>query len=121
MPTAQIDFTKNVAFWWRQVKTNFWDDVQAETLKLVQLLLESSMQEELVIYTQAQRHERTRQRVGYRNGSYARAVSTTLGALPAVRVPRSRDGAGSTRRYCRATSDDRLRSMTCSATFSSRA
>ena len=92
MPTGQLDFEKNVAFWWRQVKENFWDDVKAETLQLVKLLLETAMQEELTVYTQAQWHERTGQRLSCRNGCYPRALSTELGHLTALRVPRSRDG-----------------------------
>lgn len=92
MPTAQVDFEKNIAGWWREVKDDFWGDVKQETLKLVQLMLEASMQEELVVYTQAQWHERTGEARPYRNGSYHRALSTELGVLPALRVPRSRDG-----------------------------
>ena len=92
MPTAQLDFEKNIAGWWREVKDDFWGDVKQETLKLVRLLLEESMKEELVGYTQAQWHEHTGQARPYRNGSYTRALSTALGVLPELRVPRSRDG-----------------------------
>ena len=92
MPTAQLDFEKNIAGWWREVKDDFWGDVKQETLKLVKLLLEESMKEELVVYTQAQWHERTGQRVSVRNGFYPRTLSTELGCLDEVRVPRSRDG-----------------------------
>ena len=92
MPTAQLDFEKNIAGWWRQVKDDFWGDVKQETLKLVQCLLEASMREELVVYTQAQWHERTGPGRPYRNGCYTRTLSTELGAVAALRVPRSRDG-----------------------------
>jgi putative transposase len=92
MPTAQLDFEKNIAFWWRQVKDDFWGDVKQETLKLVRLLLETSMKEELVVYTQAQWHARTAQRRDIRNGFYTRALSTEVGWLANLRVPRSRDG-----------------------------
>ena len=92
MPTAQVDFERNVAFWWRQVKDDFWGDVKQETLKLVKLLLEESMKEELVVYTQAEWHQRTGQRCSYRNGFYTRALSTELGCLTELRVPRSREG-----------------------------
>ncbi|MDP3723817.1 MAG: IS256 family transposase [Candidatus Omnitrophota bacterium] len=92
MPTAQLDFEKNIAGWWREVKDDFWGDVKQETLKLVRLLLEESMKEELVVYTQAQWHEYTGQARPYRNGSYTRALSTALGVLPDLRVPRSREG-----------------------------
>ena len=92
MPTAQLDFEKNIAGWWREVKDDFWGDVKQETVQLVKLLLEESMQEELVVYTQAEWHERTGQRVSHRNGFYSRTLSTELGGLDALRVPRSRDG-----------------------------
>ena len=92
MPTAQLDFTRNIAAWWREVKEDFWGDVKQETLKLVKLLLEESMKEELVVYTQAEWHERTAQRTTIRNGFYTRALSTEVGYLPDLRVPRSRDG-----------------------------
>ena len=92
MPTAQLDFGTNIAGWWREVKEDFWGDVKQETLKLVKLLLEESMTEELVTYTQAEWHERTAQRVSARNGFYERTLSTELGCLDALRVPRSRDG-----------------------------
>ncbi len=92
MPTAQLDFEKNIAGWWKEVKDDFWGDVTQETLKLVKLLLEASMQEELVVYTQAEWHERTGQARPYRNGCYTRTLSTALGCLPDLRVPRSRDG-----------------------------
>lgn len=92
MPTAELDFEKNVAFWWRQVKDDFWGDVKPETLQLVKQLMEVSMREELVVYTQAPWHERTGQARPYRNGCYPRALSTELGVIPELRVPRSRDG-----------------------------
>ena len=92
MPTAQVDFEKNIAGWWREVKDDFWGDVKQETLKLVKTLLEASMQEELVVYTQAEWHERTGHARPYRNGSYTRTLSTELGCLDTLRVPRTRDG-----------------------------
>ena len=92
MPTAQLDFEKNIASWWREVKDDFWGDVKQETLKLVKTLMEASMHDELVCYTQAEWHERTGQARPYRNGSYPRALSTELGVIPELRVPRSRDG-----------------------------
>lgn len=92
MPMAQVDFEKNIAGWWRQVKDDFWGDVKQETLKLVKTLMEASMREELVVYTQAEWHERTGHARPYRNGSYTRTLSTELGCLDKLRVPRTRDG-----------------------------
>lgn len=92
MPTAQLDFEKNIAFWWRHVKEDFWGDVKQESLKLVKLLLQESMKEELEVYTQAEWHERTKQARPYRNGFYERVLSTELGQVVNLRVPRSRDG-----------------------------
>ncbi len=67
-------------------------DVKQETLKLVKQRMEVSMHEELVVYTQAQWHERTGQARPYRNGCYTRALSTELGRIPDRRIPRTRDG-----------------------------
>ncbi|MBI3319809.1 MAG: IS256 family transposase [Candidatus Omnitrophica bacterium] len=92
MPTAQVDFEKNIAGWWREVKDDFWGDVKQETLKLVKLLLEESMKEALGGYTQAEWHARTGAPRPYRNGFYTRTLSTELGGVPELRVPRSRDG-----------------------------
>ena len=92
MPTAQLDFEKNITAWWREVKDDFWGDVKQETLKLVKTLMEASMHDELVCYTQAEWYERTGHTRPYRNGSYIRALSTELGAMPDLHVPRSRDG-----------------------------
>ena len=92
MPTAQLDFEKNIASWWREVKDDFWGEVKQETLKLVKRLMDVSMHEELVVYTQAQWHERTGQSRPYRNGCYTRALSTELGLIPDLRIPRTRDG-----------------------------
>ena len=92
MPTTELDFERNIAAWWREVKTDFWGDVKQETLKLIQRLLEVSMQEELAMYTQAEWHARTDTRLAQRNGCYTRTLSTELGLLPALRVPRSREG-----------------------------
>ena len=92
MPTTQLDFEKNIAAWWREVKDDFWGDVKHETLQLIQRLLETAMHEELAVYTQAEWHERTGHARPYRNGCYTRSLSTELGLLPALRVPRSRDG-----------------------------
>ena len=92
MPTAQLDFTRNIAGWWREVKEDFWGDVKQETLKLVKLLLEESLKEELAVYTQAEWYARTAHRTTIRNGFYTRALSTELGYIPELRVPRSRNG-----------------------------
>lgn len=92
MPTAQLDFERNVAFWWRQVKDDFWGDVKQETRKLVKLLLEESMKEELVSYTQAEWYARVAERTDIRNGFYTRTLGTELGWIPDLRVPRSRRG-----------------------------
>ena len=92
MPTGQLDFEKNIAGWWKDVKDDFWGDVKQETLKLVKQLMDVSMHEELVVYTQAEWHERTGQSRPYRNGFYTRTLSTELGLIPDLRIPRTRDG-----------------------------
>ena len=54
---------------------------------LIQEVLEAEMEE----FLQAERHERSDSRVGYRNGHYTRSLVTRVGKLE-LRVPRDRDG-----------------------------
>jgi len=50
------------------------------------------MEEEMIEYTQAQRYQRTENRLDYRNGYYYRYLDTELGPLDNLKVPRSRLG-----------------------------
>ena len=77
--------------WWSEVKENFWaDDAKPQVLKLVKELMESTMNEELEIYTQKEYHEQTERYKLYRNGCYQRTLVTQFGYLNDLRVPRLR-------------------------------
>jgi transposase-like protein len=91
--------------WWQEVKENFWqEDAKPQVLRLVKELMESTMLEELEIYTQKEYHEQVEQYRLYRNGYYQRALVTQFGYLSDLRVPRLRKSGFRTkvfRRYHR--------------------
>lgn len=64
---------------------------------LVRVLLEEVMQAELTALLHAQPYERNAKRRGQRNGSYGRDLTTSMGRLEAVQVPRDRAGQFQTR------------------------
>jgi transposase-like protein len=63
----------------------------------VRVLFEEVMQAELTALLQVQPYERNAKRRGQRNGSYRRDLTTSLGRLEAVQVPRDRAGQFQTR------------------------
>lgn len=87
---ALTDLT--VADLWRGVKDpeNLWGDVSQHTLRVVKLLLENRMHDELVDYLNAGYYVRDVRRLGFRNGWYRRRLLTTWGVVPDLRVPRAR-------------------------------
>lgn len=77
--------------WWSEVKENFWEeDAKPQVLRLVKELMESTIKEELTMYTQAEWHERTNRRQDYRNGYYKRSLVTQFGTIEGIRTPRLR-------------------------------
>lgn len=89
MRTANFD--QHLIGWWSEVKEDFWADMKPELLKLVKLLMESSMQmvrDELVLVDWNRKAPETR--ADYRNGFYARRWDTDLGVIEELRVPRTR-------------------------------
>ena len=82
---------------WREVKDeeDWWGDINERTLHMVKLILESSLEEELLEELQASRYKRCRSRNGYRNGYYNRNLYTRFGLIKALRVPRAREKHGS--------------------------
>ena len=91
--------------WWQEVKENFWqDDAKPQVLRLVKELMESTMKEELVLYTGRKKYERVKERRFYRNGYYQRSLVTQFGTIGDIRVPTLRDASFRTkvfRRYKR--------------------
>ena len=56
---------------WRGVKEeeDWWEEISKRTLDMVKLILESSLEEELLEELQASRYRRSELRKGYRNPS----------------------------------------------------
>lgn len=80
---------------WREVplaEDEFWWDAQERQRQLLKVLLEGALEEELTQLLGAGRFRRTDDRQGYRNGFYARDLTTQIGIVTAIRVPRSRTG-----------------------------
>jgi putative transposase len=82
---------------WKEVKhdDDWWEDFSDRTLQLVKLLLEASLEEEILEELRAARYRRTPGRCGYRNGSYERSIHTRFGVIKSLRVPRTREGHAS--------------------------
>jgi len=78
---------------WKEVKDEeFWEQVNERTLYMLKLVLESSMESELLEDLRASWYSRTSGRKGYRNGYYERSLFTRYGLIKSLRVPRSRQG-----------------------------
>lgn len=91
-PKALTD--RSVADLWKEVKDpeTFWDNLHDEMAQTVRHLLESTLEEEMLEQLQAAWYQRNPDRVDYRNGSYTRSLTTRLGVIENLRVPRSRLG-----------------------------
>jgi transposase-like protein len=79
---------------WKEVKgeEDWWGDINERVLGSVKLILESSLEAELIECLQASRYVRTEVRRGYRNGYYERDLYSQYGVIKALRVPRARTG-----------------------------
>jgi transposase-like protein len=66
------------------------EDLVPWTRHLLKRLLERSLDEELETYLRAAWHQRSPERQDSRNGAYTRDLTTELGLLRALRVPRAR-------------------------------
>jgi putative transposase len=77
---------------WKEVKSEeeWWGEINERVLGMVKLILESSLESELVEFLQASRYVRTEARRGYRNGYYERDLFSQHGVIKALRVPRAR-------------------------------
>lgn len=72
---------------------NFWGDINQHLRRLVKDIIEVSLDEEMIQYTQRQPYQRAGENLlDYRNGYYYRNLDTTLGPLERIAVPRSRRG-----------------------------
>jgi len=77
---------------WKEVKSedDWLGEIGQRTLNLVKLILESSLEDELLEQLKACRYQRTEVRRGYRNGHYRRNLFLPFGVIKSIKVPRSR-------------------------------
>lgn len=77
---------------WREVKDEeeLWGDINERTLRMVKMVLESSLEQELLQQLQASWYKRESSRRGYRNGYYERSLYSSFGVIKCLRVPRAR-------------------------------
>ena len=77
---------------WQGVKDEdeLWGEFSERTLHMVKLILESSLEQELLEQLQANRYKRESSRRGYRNGYYERSLYSRFGVIKCLRVPRAR-------------------------------
>lgn len=66
-----------------------WGDISQQTRALAERILQSSLEEELTMRLSAASYQRTGERRGWRNGSYARQIVTRWGLLD-LWIPRAR-------------------------------
>lgn len=69
------------------------DQIQRRIREGIKAVLEEVMEEEMTEHLQAQPRERTEARRGERNGHYHRGLTTEVGHIEQLRVPRTREGA----------------------------
>lgn len=82
---------------WREVperEDEFWQDAREKQLRLLKVLLEGTLEEEMTVLLGASRFRRAEGRRGRRNGFYERDLATQIGIVTAIRVPRARDSVG---------------------------
>lgn len=82
---------------WREVpdsEDEFWRDTREKQVRLLKGLLEGALEEELTVLLGAGRYRRVEGRHGHRNGFYERDLTTQVGIVTAIRVPRARDSVG---------------------------
>ncbi len=77
---------------WQEVKSEeqWWGEINERVLGMVKLILERSLEEELLELLQASRYVRTEVRRGYRNGYYERSLFSQYGVIRSLRIPRAR-------------------------------
>jgi putative transposase len=87
------DLTKlTVKDLWQEVKSeeDWWGEINERVLGMVKLILERSLEEELLEFLQASRYVRSEVRRGYRNGHYERSLFSQYGVIKSLRIPRAR-------------------------------
>ena len=67
------------------------EEIEERQLRMVKVILEGCLEQELLLELQAGRYKRTGARRDYRNGYYERSFSTKYGVIKALKVPRARE------------------------------
>jgi putative transposase len=83
---------QTIAKAWNEVKRDFFDDLQTNTLFILKKLMEASLEEERTRIVNAEWHERKppEERNGHRNGFTQRSYLTEIGLIEKIRFPRAR-------------------------------
>jgi len=76
--------------WFKEVKDYFWQDTRGAAKNMIKLLLEECLQIELSDHIGFAYYEHSPLRADKRNGYYMRGLSTDMGYLEQIRVPRPR-------------------------------
>lgn len=76
---------------WSEVKGPAEDEICLAARKKIKDTLENGMLDELEELVRCGSHERTQDRLDYRNGFYTRGLLTTFGHISGIRVPRARN------------------------------
>jgi len=84
---ARSDDVKGLLGIWQEATGEGEDGL----LKLMQNVVQRVLEEELAAFLQAEPHERTEERMGYRNGYKPRTLTTRLGRMELM-VPKDREG-----------------------------
>jgi putative transposase len=77
---------------WKEVKNeeDWWRDINERVLEMVELILEGSLEAELLEELQVSRYKRSSSKRGYRNGHCQRNLYTMYGVIKSSRVPCAR-------------------------------
>lgn len=70
---------------------DYWGEINQRTLGMVKLILESSLEQELLEMLRASWYRRESSRRGYRNGHYLRTLYCRYGVIKELRIPRARE------------------------------
>jgi putative transposase len=88
---TEVDFTsKALAERWGRVPTDFWGDMQKQTLIAVKRLLETTMEIQVQDLVGGPHWSHNPARPDYRNGHYTRDLLTSMGWIKDIAVPRVR-------------------------------
>ena len=75
---------------WSRVQTDFWKDLQPETVRAVKKVIETRLEVEVQDLIGAPRWKRRREARVHRNGRYERTLLTSCGWIRKLQVPRVR-------------------------------